>query len=212
MQQQKRKQAGSKNSLSARVMRELAKSEELKMAGEHEKALEVVQNILMENPACTEAAEEVADNFLSLDNIEAAEKAARHAVSLNPESYIGNFVLGFVASEKEQWPVAVRHFTISNTGQPNNPEILRCLGWALFHEGDQAAGIATLQRALSLRSDDTAILCDLAACYLQTSMFGKSLRLLERAMRIDPTDMRVQELFDVANRLQEAFTKEIKRT
>lgn len=210
MQQQKNgKQAKKEKALSMRVMRELAKSEEYKLMGKHKKALEVAQKILMENPACVEAAEEVADNFLSLDQLHEAEKVAKHTVSLNSKSYIGNFVLGFIASEDEQWEKAAEYFSVSNVGQPNNPEILRCLGWALFHKNARAEGVATLERALHLRNDDSAILCDLAACYLQIGTFGKAIDLLEKAMKIDPTDARVQDLFDVATRLQEAFSKEI---
>lgn len=208
MPQQTGKQQEGKT-LAPKVIKALAQSEELKLLGKHNKALEVAQKILIEDPTCSEAAEEVADNLLSLDLLNEAEKAALHALKLNPRSYIGHFVMGFASSEEENWKGAIKHFQISNEGQPNNPEILRCLGWALFHHDARSEGIATLQRALHLRNDDPAILCDLAACYLQTSSFNKAISLLEKAMEVDAGDPRVQDLFDVANRLQEAFSREV---
>jgi tetratricopeptide (TPR) repeat protein len=102
-----------------------------------------------------------------------------------------------------------QHFRVSNFEQPNNPEIIRCLGWTIFHAGRQEEGISTILRALSLRKDDPAILCDLAACYLQMNKFDESIELLEKAMDVDSADDRVSELFHVANRLKKAFASEI---
>lgn len=195
--------------LSKKVMQELARSEELKLVGNHEKALDIAQKILMDDPACTEAAEEMADNLLSLDRFQEAQKLALHALRLDPKSYIGHFVVGFVASEQEEWKTAEQHFRVSNYQQPNNPEILRCLGWTIFHDGRQEEGISTILRSLSLRKDDPAIMCDLAACYLQVNKFDESITLLEKAMETDSADDRVSELFHVANRLKKAFAAEI---
>jgi Tfp pilus assembly protein PilF len=164
---------------------------------------------LIDDPACIEAAEEIADNLLSLEKFEEAEKAASYSLRLDPKSYIGHFVVGFVASEQEEWKTAEQHFRVSNFEQPNNPEIIRCLGWTIFHAGRQEEGISTILRALSLRKDDPAILCDLAACYLQMNKFDESIELLEKAMDVDSADDRVSELFHVANRLKKAFASEI---
>jgi len=209
MQKQKTKVIEKKpKRLSRRIMKELARSEEHKLTGQHEKALCIAENILIEDPECLEAVEEVADNLLSLDRMEEAKKAGDHALKLDKRSYIGHFVVGFVASEYEIWDKAVRHFQLSNFEQPNNPEILRCLGWTLFHSQDQSEGIATLQRSKSLRPKDPAILCDLAACYLQINHFNEAISLLEEAIEIDSTETRVRELLDVANRLRTAFSRE----
>lgn len=191
--------------LSRRVMRALATSEDYKLQGKHEKALEVAERILMDDPFCAEAAEEVADNLLSLGKSESAQKAATHVLNMEPKSYIANFVMGFVYSEREEWGKAIEYFRISNEGQPNNPEILRCLGWALFQDGKQAEGTAILRRALFLRGNDPAILCDLGACLLQLNDFNESITMLRAAQNLDPNDPRVQELLDVAERLQQTF-------
>jgi tetratricopeptide (TPR) repeat protein len=208
MQKERGKRTRNTNGLSTKVMQELARSESYKLGGKYDKALEIAEQLLIEDPACLEAAEEVADNLLSLDKYEQAKKAAEHAYKLDEASYIANFVLGFIASEKEEWEKAVMHFQESNSGQPNNPEILRCLGWTLFHSEQQSEGLATLQRALYLRENDPAILCDLAACLLQVNNFPKAIVLLKKAMSLDSDDLRVQELYHVANRLQETYSRE----
>lgn len=179
------------------------------MSGKHKEALTIAEEILIEDPACVEAAEEVSDNLLSLERIPEAMRAAEYVLLLSPKSYIANFVLGFVASQKEEWGKSISFFQISNAGQPNNPEILRCLGWSLFHSGKRNEGIAILQRALFLRNDDPAILCDLAACYLQINFFEKAITLLEKAVAINTGDNRVQELVTLAKKLRVAFSEDI---
>lgn len=193
-----------KQELTDKIMRALARSEDYKLQGDHKKALSVAEKILMDNPECLEAVEEVADNLLSLERLEAAEKAAQYAVKLDHETYIGNFVLGFIASQQEEWKNAVRHLTLANKGQANNAEIIRCLGWALFHNNQSADGLMMLKRALQLRGDDTQILCDLAACALQMTDTETARHYLERSLRLDMNDFRAIELMRVADRLDEA--------
>ncbi len=197
------------NVLNQHVIEELAHSEELKLEGEHVQALEVAEKILIEDPECVEAAEEIADNLLSLNRLSDAIKAAQYVLSLHPESYIGNFVIGFAASNQEDWTKAIKYFRLSNANQANNPEILRCLGWSLFHAEKQSEGVATLRRALFLRENDSSILCDLAACLLQQNDFTEAIALIKKAIVIDPDELRVQELYDVAQRLQIAFSEDV---
>ena len=73
-------------------LRHLEESEHFKMKGKHEKALEIAERLLRKNPSCVEAAEEVADNFFSMGNMERAVRAAQYAVKLAPKSAIGNFI------------------------------------------------------------------------------------------------------------------------
>jgi len=184
-------------------LRLLGRSEQCKAKGEHESAVKLAEKVLMHDPVCLEAIEEVADNLLSLERFEEARKAANFAYSLDKESYIANFVLGFLASQAEDWQAAIKYLSVANKNQVNNPEIMRCLGWAMFHERDVEGGLVLLRRALVLRSDDPAILCDLAACLLQINHFENALELLQHAEVIKPEDHRVQDLLRVTHTLLE---------
>lgn len=192
---------------SRKVMRELAKSEELKIKGKHSEALEVAQKLLEKDPSCTAAAEEVADNLLSMNHHEAAEKAAKFVLSLDPKSYIGNYILGFLALTNGRNDIALPYLSEANLLASNNPEILRCLGWALFHTGSKVAGIATLERALNLRQDDPMILCDLGVCSLHLNHFEKTIRLFERALALDPKNARAKDCLEAARRIKEEVTQ-----
>lgn len=196
-----------KNSLSEKTIRALALSEDFKIKGENTKALQVAQKVLVSDPSCLQAAEEVADNLLSLGRDEESKKAAHFAYSLDPTSYIANYILGFtgLSNGKE----AVKYLTQANVSSPNNPEILRCLGWSLFHLGKEPEGIATLERALNMRSDDPLILCDLGVCLLHINVFEKAIRLFKKALSLEPENIRAQECLTAAKNIQDSMEKEI---
>lgn len=195
--------ADQNNKYSKNVIRELSRSENLKREGKFEEALEIAQKVLEKDPGCLAAAEEVADNLLSLDRLEEAKKAADFVYSMDTKSYIANYVLGFLLLGENKNQEALKYLKEGNQYSPNNPEILRCLGWSLFHVGQHLPGILTLERALNLRNDDPLILCDLGVCYLHLNDFQKTTRLFERALALDPNNKRAQECLVAAMSLEQ---------
>lgn len=194
--------------LSKFIIRELAKSEDFKINGEHQKALEIAQKVLESDPSCVQAAEEVADNLLTLGREKEAKKAATFAYKLENKSYIANYILGFL--ELSNGEKAIKHLEQANKSFGNNPEILRCLGWALFHSNKHFEGIATLERALNLRPNDALILCDLGVCLLHQNIFLKAVKLFEKALSLDPKNERAKECLYAANKLKNEIETEIK--
>lgn len=70
--------------------------------------------------------------------------------------------------------------SIANESMPNNPEILRHLGWAHACQGAYTKGIALLRRSLSIMPDDRATQEDLGISLLS---YGETLLLDES---VDP--------------------------
>jgi len=196
------KKRSSQQAYSRKILDQLATSEEYKIAGAHAKAIAIVESILAEDPECLAAVEELADNFLSLDKHAEAEKAADYALMISKESYIANYTKGFLELARGNWQAAIVLLQKANILQANNPEILRCLGWGLFHAGKQAEGVATLQRALNLRSDDPMILCDLGVCALHDHVFQKAIDYFEKALKASPLNERAYECLQAAKDFQ----------
>lgn len=180
----------------------LAYAEELKMGGDHTDALKVLEEILCEDPENIAALEEVADNELSVEHYRRAETAARRAIALDATSYTGHYILGFLYSHEEQWNQALTHLRIANKYQPNNAEILRCLGWALFRNGSCPQGVVTLERALNLERDNTLILCDLGVVYLQLRRFAKARALFVHALEMEPDNDRARECVQAVEKME----------
>lgn len=181
----------------------LKRAEELKFEARHEEAIILLEQILMADPDCAEALEEIADNELSLGRYDRAELAAKQVLALDTESCNAHYILGFIASQDERWTDSVRELKEANRLEANDPEILRCLGWSLFSSGESIPGLVTLERALNLDDQNPLILCDLGVVCLKMKQFAKAISLLQRALEIDPMSDRAKECLDMARRIGE---------
>ncbi len=190
----------------AHILDALENIESLKLNGEHKESINAAEKLLVEDPNCVAALEEIADNYVSLDEFDRAEKAAQRALKLDKESYTGYYILGFLVSHQQKWEQAMGYLKKANALHPNNPEILRCLGWSTFNAGKRTQGIIILERALNLDSDNSLTLCDLGICYLQTKNFDKAVELLKKAMEIDPDNKRIQECYQAAKGFSERYS------
>ena len=195
----------SKNSYSPETEDTLDRIEELKLQGEHKESIALAEKLLCDDPNCVAALEEIADNYVSLNQYARAEKACNHALKLDKDSYTAKYILGFIHSQKQDWPKAINYLKSSNDLHSNNPEILRCLGWAMFNANKRTQGIVILERALNLDSDNSLTLCDLGICYLQSKNFEKAIELLKRALELDPENKRIQDCYNAANGFRDRF-------
>ncbi|MFH0770866.1 MAG: tetratricopeptide repeat protein [Candidatus Peregrinibacteria bacterium] len=195
---------------SSDVLDRLEKAEQMKLNGKHTEALKILEQLLIEDPENVSALEEIADNELSLEHYARAETAAKQAVHLDRKSYTGLYILGFIDSHFGHWKSALELLRKANSMKPNNPEILRCLGWALFNGGLRAQGVVTLERALNLDSENPLTLCDLGVSYLQLRNFRKAKALFVRALDLDPDNPRARECVEIVERMANA-AEEVKR-
>lgn len=191
----------------ANTLERLERAEQLKLTGKHHDALEILEQLLIEDPENISALEEVADNELSLERHDRADVAAKRTVALDEESYTGHYILGFLRSVSGNWEQAVEHLRKANASRSNNAEILRCLGWALFNTGERAQGIVTLERALNLDNENSLTMCDLGVTYLQTRNFPKAKALFERALNLDPENPKAIECIQAMEKLELAMKK-----
>lgn len=73
--------------------------------------------------------------------------------------------------------------------EPTNLETLRSLGNTYFDANLPKEAIATYNRALALKPNDTDILNDQGAMYRQTGEFYKALANFEKAFKVDPKNL-----------------------
>jgi Flp pilus assembly protein TadD len=185
------------------VLERLEKAEQLKLSGKNKEALLVLEELVLEDPSNVSALEEIADNELSLEQFSRAKTAADRAVALDPSSYTGHYILGFLLSAESKWTEAYVRLKEANRLKSNNPEILRCLGWVLFQSGQRPQGVVTLERSLNLDSENTLTLCDLGVAYLELKNFSKARALFLRALDLEPGNMRARECVAAIDRIEE---------
>ncbi|MCT4591851.1 MAG: tetratricopeptide repeat protein [Candidatus Gracilibacteria bacterium] len=183
----------------------LRKAEELKEKEKYPEAIKTLENILTENPKHIAALEELANVFLLTDQDTKAKKVAAFLMELNHKNFTANHVLGFLELNNSNWHEAIEFLQKANEQDANNPEVLRCLGWGLFHKGDKTEGMAILERALSLEPENPMALCDLGICLFQEQKIPEAKEHFKKAMEFEPENERIFELLDLVDRLEQAM-------
>ena len=69
---------------------------------------------------------------------------------------------GYIASARGEFDRAIVILTQANKNLPNNPEILRNLGWAYVMRAEVPRGISLLRRAYTISPDEPMIINDLS--------------------------------------------------
>jgi tetratricopeptide (TPR) repeat protein len=182
-------------------------AEQLKMSGSHKDAIAMCEKILMDDLECTQAYEEVGDNYLSLREYDKAKKALEKALKTNGRSANANYLLGFLYSATGDFKRSIKYLELADNYESNHPEILRCLGWSLYHEGQRQRGVVLLERALTLAPQDSLILSDLGVCYLNSKKFDKSARLFKKILDIEPDNEKAKECLNAVKFFQHEYKK-----
>lgn len=185
----------------------LGEAERLKMAGEHLEAIKLCEKILSYDLDTQVAYEEIGDNFLSMREYVKAEIALIQALRLNPTSANAHYLIGFSHSALGRWKESIEHLERADSIQANHPEILRCLGWSIFHSGEREQGLVLLERALNLSPADPLILSDLGICYLNNKHFDRANDLFRKVLEIEPDNDKVKECLYAVKFFKNEFKK-----
>ena len=79
------------------------------------------------------------------------------------------------------------------------------MGWALFNDGDKAAGLAKLYRAVELAPDNADIHTDLAVAFLTIGRLDRAVDHGQEALSIEPGHTLAQDLLRRIDLLREKF-------
>ncbi len=182
-------------------------ADKLKMAGEHQEAIRICEKILNSDLDNETAYEEIGDNYLSMREYKKAEKALIQALRLNPLSANAHYLIGFSHSALGNWQISIEHLERADQLQSNHPEILRCLGWSIFHSGERKQGLVILERSLALSPNDPLILSDLGICYLNNKEFDKARNLFNQVLAIEPNNEKIKECLYAVKFFKSEFKK-----
>lgn len=189
----------------------LDQAEEAKAKQDFENAIRFSEKAYARDLDCIEALEEIADNYISLEEYGKAQKAVTHALTLNKESANANFLMGFIHIKYSQYEEAITFLNKADSMISNHPEILRNLGWAYYNSKQHARGMLLLERALNIAPDDTYIMCDLGICYINEKNFEKAISLFEQALIVDPENEKFVECIKTAEYFKREFDKYTKK-
>ena len=161
-----------------------------------------IPNLYAGQKNTAEVYEELGENYLSLQKFEKAKTALKRSLFINSRSANANYLLGFLFSAMQNWNESVKFLEKADELYPNHPEILRCLGWSIYHQGNFKTGLAILERACILAPKDALTLCDLALCYLSERDIARSENLLKKARNFDPNNSKIIEILNLITDLK----------
>ncbi len=158
--------------------------ENLKEAEKYNEAISLIEKSIISYSDDYRLFEELADIYISQQEIEKSLNAVNFALELNEESATGNYLKGFIMLTQENIEEAITYLERSNTLFGNNPEVLRNLWFAYSIVWNFTKGISILKRALHLSPEDRLITEDLAMALIwswEVLEWNVLLRQIEKA-------------------------------
>lgn len=185
----------------------IEEAENKKQMGFHHEAIQICEAILTHDLDCQEAYEEIGDNYLSLREYGKSKKALEHVLRLNPYNANANYLLGFVYSCMGKWKTSIDYLERADEIYSNHPEILRCLGWSMYHDGQRKRGIIILDRAAHLKPEDSLILSDLGVIYMNEKEFDKAGQLFKKVLTLEPENQKAKECLNAVRFFEREYDK-----
>ncbi len=154
--------------------------ETLKANKEFDRAIALLQKMLVKYSDDYRLYEELADIYLYIWDNEKAYAALDFSLTLNSQSATGNYLKGFILLWEDKVEESIKYLEKSNKLFWNNAEVLRNLGWAYTMSNRHDRGITILKRALNISPEDELITEDLAMALIGTWDIRGGNRLLKK--------------------------------
>ncbi|HEU5245795.1 MAG TPA: protein kinase [Candidatus Udaeobacter sp.] len=126
---------------------------------------------------------------------EKARALAERALQLEPDLPEAHLALGFWYYHGDNnYDAALKEFQIAQRGLPNEAEIYLGIGAIQRRQGKWAESTANFEKAVDLDPKDTWPLQNLAFNYQLRRNFGPATKIIDRALKVDPTGLGLWEV------------------
>jgi Flp pilus assembly protein TadD len=134
------------------------------------------------------------DLYLQIGSPMLAIEPLEKAVHASPEVPLSQYLLGCALGRLGKFERALHHLYTADRLRPNDPEILRNIGWMKCMSGDVKDGRTYLRRSIKLDPKNGLAYNDLGASYMFTRDFNARLaeRWLKKALQTEPNNAFIQ--------------------
>ena len=174
----------------------LQKAYEYAYNGDINNAINTLQQCILEGKATYKIYEELGIYYNKQQEYDKAYNAYIKALDMNNESANGHYLIAHYYLSQNDLERSYAHYQRALELFPTSAPILSGLGWCMVLRGQEAQGMALLQRSLTIKPDDIAILLDNAVASLYTSHIEKARVLLNKILSLDPKNKMAQHLLD----------------
>jgi tetratricopeptide (TPR) repeat protein len=124
-----------------------------------------------------------------------AERFYQMVLQRAPDMPEANNLMGTIAMEAEDYPVAVEFLEKAVAGLPKDPLIRHNIASALISLHDFHAALTHLRKALNLKPGQVESLALTATCYNRMSRSAEGLPFAERALRMSPDNAEARSAY-----------------
>lgn len=136
------------------------------------------------------------ESYLEMDELEKSERYLKIATNMNPAEANYHYLLGVTLGKLWRFDEAVGELEIALRLKPDEPELMRHVGWNYFMAGDIVLGRKYLRQALAKDPTYIYTLCDLVSLEMRAQNLEVAGKYLEKACRLDPHDPFVVDVRD----------------
>jgi tetratricopeptide (TPR) repeat protein len=146
-------------------------------SGRYLMALDAVKDLVKDEPKNPEALYWQAEAARKL-----AQAAMQRAVSLNPESWQGQVLLGDLFRQRKKWDLAISHYQSAARLKPDSPGPLIGLATVDWRLGENAQAETSLKQALQIAPDNSVANFELGDVYVRMRRFEDAVPYLEKSL------------------------------
>ncbi len=150
----------------------LLNGEALEAQGKYDQAITEYREVLKRNPELPDIHDRIGRLLLAGPKTEENKQAARREfeeeLKVNPANSGAEYILGELARQDQQFPVAIGHFEKATKLDPQFADAFIGLGRSMLEAGRNADALAPLRTAEKLRPDIPAVHLYLGTAYSRT--------------------------------------------
>jgi len=163
---------------------------------QYEPAVSEFEEGIQQDPTNADLHFNLGTAYDKLDRFDGVVQAMERALKLEPEHTDALNYLGYSYADRGvQVEQALKLTRRAVELKPQNGYYIDSLGWALFKIGRSDEALATINRALSLITDDPVIFEHLGEIYLQRDELGKAQKAWTRSIELDSSNEQLIKRF-----------------
>lgn len=170
--------------------------------GDYENAIRPYQIALERAPNHTYIAIELANNYIALEEIDAAMAILTASLERNPKDPMLLFALGNAAFRNGNRDRAYEYYRRCLDTDPDNRSCLSYLGGLQYFDGDYATAVVTLDRAIQMGSTDPDDFLQIGGAYTQMSRCDQAVSYLQKGYQLTVENEDFNRQASFANALQ----------
>jgi tetratricopeptide (TPR) repeat protein len=170
--------------------------------GEFDKAIDVWEAVLEEQPDNAEIITAIANAHLQNGDLDAAEKTARRSMKADPTFYAAHNMLSIIYVNQGNLDDAEHLANYVIAKDPSNAEAHFNLGVVYSEKGLNSRALSAFEKSVDLRGDYDESRINLGSAYLRAGRMAEAKREFEVALTINPRSADAHYLLGNAYRME----------